>query len=189
MLTVILIGGNSSRMGRDKALLPFEGGTFISSLTERYRTLGPVAVSVNRAGRFEHGEALELVDSFPGKGPINGLYSAFSRTGEQHVFLTATDIPFGDPSLALRLEADLRDYDACVIRRKSRYIEPLFGVYAKSCFKTAESFLSGGDRAMQSLLKNLNVRYIDEKLLGAWDLDRILTNVNSPEDYRRIIGN
>ena len=51
MLTVILTGGSSRRMGRDKALLPFGDGTLLQTLIDRYAALGPVGVSVDAAGR------------------------------------------------------------------------------------------------------------------------------------------
>ncbi|MCL1828477.1 MAG: molybdenum cofactor guanylyltransferase [Oscillospiraceae bacterium] len=183
---MILIGGNSRRMGRDKALLPFEGGTFISSLTERYKTLGNVAVSVDIAGRFDCEGAVELVDKFPGKGPLNGLYSAFSETDEEYVFLTATDIPFGDAGLAEYLAHGLNGYDACVIRRANGYVEPLFAAYSRSCFNEVRDFLTHDKRAARELLEALNVRYIDESLLCRWDINKILLNVNTPEDYRAV---
>ena len=66
MLAVILTGGRSSRMGRDKALLPWGGREMSLTLAARYReTLGAVAMAVDRPGRFPIGDALELPDAFP----------------------------------------------------------------------------------------------------------------------------
>lgn len=187
MLTVILTGGMSRRMGRDKALLPWRGETMLSSLIERYgSSLGDVAVSVDRAGRFEHGQAIELVDVFPGLGPINGIYSAFSQTGSEAVFLTATDLPNGDPSLVKYLEMKRDGHDVCVICRENGNIEPLFAVYGRNCLPKAEEFLSSDRRALYSLIKELDAVYVPDSELSGWDLNKILINVNTPEDYEKL---
>lgn len=190
MLTVILIGGKSSRMGRDKALLPLEGATFLSHLIKKYgEALGPVAVCVDKSGRFEHAGAIELVDSYPGKGPMNGLYSAFSQTDAQSVFMTATDLPYGDPALVSYLAQRLGSYDACVIRRADGNVEPLFAVYARSCFDKVRAFLARDRRALNALVRELDVKTVDEaELTSRRDLDRVLMNVNTPEDYQAIQG-
>ena len=80
MLTVILTGGASRRMGRDKAMLKLGGKTMLQHLIDKYSTLGEVAVSVNERGRFPFAGARELADEFPDMGPLNGLVSAFSKT-------------------------------------------------------------------------------------------------------------
>ena len=72
MLAVILTGGKSSRMGRDKALLPVGGVPMARLLAERFRAAGfDVAFSVDRAGRFPLGDETELPDAFPGEGPLH----------------------------------------------------------------------------------------------------------------------
>lgn len=188
MLTVILVGGKSSRMGRDKAVLPLSGTTFASTLIKKYETsLGAVAVGVDRAGRFDLGGALELVDAFPGKGPMNGLYSAFTQTDAKSVFLTATDLPYGDPELVKRLESSLGGYDACIIRRSGGYVEPLFAVYSRSCFEKVKRLLESDRRALSALIEDINVNFLDETDLPGWDLEKILMNVNTPDDYERVL--
>ncbi len=182
-LAVILAGGRSSRMGRDKAGLPFGNGTMLSHLTEVYRQNFDVAVSVGEAGRFPVGEALELVDLRPGQGPLAGLETAFRRTEAETVFLTATDLPFGDQALALELVRRLGDGDACVIRRRDGGMEPLFGVYRRSCLSAAEACLDEGRRSCRALLERVDVRWAEEADLPGWDLDRVLQNVNTPEEY------
>lgn len=184
MLAVILTGGKSSRMGRDKAMLPVGGVPMARLLIERFRAAGfDVAVSVDRAGRFPLEGETELPDAFPGEGPLNGLYSAFTRTSESAVFFTATDLPGGDPALAKKLFSLLGEHDACLIRRADGRVETLFGVYARSCLPAAARCLKEGRRAVRAALEGLRVRWVEEAELPEWELERVLRNVNTPEEY------
>ena len=186
MLTVILTGGSSRRMGRDKALLPFAGETFLQRLIERYSAYGPVGVSVDRAGRFPFTGAMELTDAFPGAGPMNGVVSGFRATREDAMLLTAVDVPYGDPALALRLLELMGDADACLVRRGVKGIEPLFAVYGRTCLPAAEDCLREGRKSLRALLDAVKVRYVLPEELPGFDLERIFTNINTPEDYKQL---
>ena len=183
MLTVILSGGASRRMGRDKALLPYGGSTMLQHLIDKYAVLGEVAVSVNEAGRFPLRGALELPDPFPGEGPLNGIVAAFEKTDASEIFLTATDLPYGEPAAALELVRLRGDADACVLCGADGRNEPLFAVYDRSCAPVARACFAQGKRSFKALFASLNVRYVNFETLGASATAGMLTNVNTPEDY------
>ncbi len=188
MLTVILTGGKSRRMGRDKAMLPWHGGTLLQSLIDRYRAvLGEVAVSVNEPGRFSFNGAKELTDRFPGMGPLNGIVSGFENTSEETLFLTATDLPFGDPGLVLRLNELMGSADACVMRRGVKGFEPLFALYRRSCMEKAEKCFAENKKSFRDMLEMAEVRYVQESELCDFDLEHILCNVNTPEEWERAV--
>lgn len=190
MLTVILTGGGSRRMGRDKAGLPWMGKTMLQSLIDRYGAeLGPVAVSVNHAGRFSFTGAVELVDRYPDMGPLNGLLSAFEETAEDVVFLTATDLPFGDVKLVRFLAERMREADACVMRRGVKDLEPLFALYHRRSLPAVKACLEQGRKSFFALLDSVNVRYVAEEELRDFDLEHILFNVNTPEELEQALRN
>lgn len=174
---IILAGGKSRRMGVDKAGLLLEGESFVARLTARFRTqFGQVWVS-GPGG---------LADLRPDSGPLGGLEAAFVRTGAERLFLTAVDLPFGEPELARLLLDALGEWDACLIRRRGGRVEPLFAAYRASCLPRIQACLDGGRRAMGALLEGLDCRLLaEEELSPRFDLERILLNVNTPEDYRR----
>jgi len=184
MLTVILTGGASRRMGRDKALLPVGGKTMLQYLIDKYSaSLGSVAVSVNTAGRFPFSGATELVDRYPDMGPLNGIVSAFEETDADCVFMTGTDLPFGEPELVKRL-AELTGFaDACIMRRGKKGFEPLFAIYRRKCGDVAARCLAEGKKSIRDLLENVDVRYVEPEELAEFDLERILMNVNTAEEY------
>ena len=188
MLTVILTGGSSRRMGRDKALLPFGegGGTLLQYLIGRYGPMGPVAVSVDRPCRFPFTGALELPDEFPGQGPMNGIISGFRSTDAEALLMTAVDLPYGEPALAEKLLELSGDADACLVRRGPKGIEPLFAVYKRACLPVAEDCLRRERRSIMALLDRVKVRYVAPEELPGFDLEHIFTNVNTPEEFERL---
>ena len=187
MLTVILAGGASRRMGCDKADLPYGGTTLLQHLIEQYQCLGPVAVCVNQPGKYRFNGASELVDRFPDCGPLNGLVSAFEDTDADEVFLTAVDLPYGDADLALRLAQLRGDADACILQYGKKGAEPLFAVYGRRCGQLAKECLSQGKRSVFEIFSGLDLRLVHPEKLPEFSLDRILTNVNTPEEYRNLL--
>lgn len=184
---VILAGGMSRRMGRDKAALPFGEETMLSHLVNTYRPhFDLTAVSVNRTGRFDTAGAVEVVDRRPGDGPMAGLESAFLDTGADVIFLTGTDLPLGDPALALHLMELRGEHDACLIR-SARGIEPLFAVYSRACLSAAQSALDEGRRSMLQILNRVDTLEIPAETLTGFDVERVLTNVNDPAEYAKIL--
>ena len=180
---MILAGGKSSRMGRDKAALPLHGETFLARLVRQYSPVFPVYVSVGQAGKYDTCGAGKLVDLHPGVGPLAGLEAAFLETDAEAVFLTATDLPFGTLELAQRLLTMLGDADACVIRRNNGNLEPAFGVYRRSCLAPLTACLKEGRRSFRGLLDRVTVRWAGEAELGEFPLERLLQNINTPEAY------
>ena len=182
---VILAGGGSARMGRDKSRLPLGGRPLAEALAERYRPLGEaVYLSVSHPAEPAVPGAVLLPDLRPGQGPLAGLEAAFASTPAERVFLTAVDLPFGEPALARFLLDALGEWDACLLRRAGRP-EPLFAAYRRSCLPQVRACLDGGQRAMGALLDRLDCRFLEGRALAGFDLDRALFNANTPEDWTR----
>ncbi len=186
MLTVILTGGASRRMGRDKAMLPYKGKTMLQYLIDKYSVLGPVVVSVNEAGRFPFTGAVEKTDRYPGLGPLNGIAAGFEDGGEELLFMTGTDLPFGDLALLDKLLELMGDADACIIRQGKKDFEPLFALYRRPCGEKALGCLAEGKKSIREMLSQVNVRYVSPEELPGFDLERILVNVNTMEEYSLI---
>ncbi|WP_297209067.1 molybdenum cofactor guanylyltransferase [uncultured Flavonifractor sp.] len=173
---VILTGGRSSRMGRDKAALTLGGEALLTRLIARFRG------SFQRVWVSGPGG---LPDLRPGLGPLAGLESALACTGAERIFLTAVDLPFADPALARLLVERLGEADACLIRRRDGRAEPLFAAYRATCLPRVRACLDQDRRAMGALLDQLDCRFVAEEALPGFDLERILLNVNTPADWCR----
>ena len=181
---VILSGGQSRRMGRDKAGVMLTGRTLLNRMAAELAPLfGEVYVSVDRPGRYPGYR--ELADLRPGQGPLAGLEAAFLRTGAEAVFLAAVDLPFAGASLAARILAEAGVADACVIRRRSGETEPLFALYRRGCLEPLTACLNEGRRAVKALLDRVDCRWLEEDDLPELDLERALWNVNTGAELCR----
>ena len=186
MVTVILTGGASRRMGRDKATLLWNGGSMCQQLIDKYAPISEaVSYSVNERGRFSFENAVEIVDRFPDQGPLNGIVSAFEEFSCDMVFLTGVDIPLGEAALVQRLLELIGESDACVIMHGAKGIEPLFAIYRRSCAAPAREMLREGRRSFKAMFERIRVRYVTERELSGFELDRILANINTMEDYEK----
>lgn len=187
LTTVILTGGASRRMGRDKGSLRAGDQTLLERQTARWRgVFSGVAVSIGEHPRPLPPDTVSLADRFPECGPMAGLEAGLSAF-PGGVFLTAVDMPFGDPDLARALAERLGEDDVCLIRRESGRLEPLFAVYGPRCLPAVRESLEGGERSfVHGLFPRVKVRVVEEKDLPGFDLERILCNVNRPEDWERV---
>ncbi len=187
LITVILTGGASRRMGQDKGSLRVGDATLLERQVARWRDVfSGVAVSVGAHPRPLLEGVAALTDRFPGAGPMAGLEAGLSAF-PGGVFLTAVDMPFGDPDLARALAARLGEADVCLIRRANGRLEPLFAVYGPGCLPAVREGLAAGERSfVHGLFPKVKVRVIEEGELPGFDLERILCNVNRPEDWERV---
>ena len=184
---VILAGGMSRRMGRDKAALPFGEETMLSHLVHTYQPFFDLtAVSLNTPGRFDTAGAMEVVDRRPGEGPMAGLEAAFLDTAADVIFLTGTDLPFGDPALARHLVDNLGEHDICLIRSE-KGPEPLFAVYSSRCLSAIQASLEEGRRSMYGVIQKMDTLELAAEDLKQFDVARILSNVNDPEEYAKAL--
>ena len=187
VICVILAGGKSRRMGQDKAVLTIDNDTFLTHLINTFKSSYSVFVSLAESNKFPHPGAGEIIDLRPGKGPLAGLEAAFKQTDADLVFLTATDLPLGTLDLAKILIELIENYDACVIRRSDGLVEPLFAVYSSSCLPHVQRLLDEGHYSFRELLETIRVRWVPESQIMEHDLSKVLYNVNSPDDYQKVL--
>lgn len=187
LTTVILTGGASHRMGRDKGSLPVGEETLLEHLARRWSGLfSGVAAAVGQHERPLPAGVRPLLDRYSGAGPMAGLEAGLSAC-PGGVFLTAVDMPFGDPALARVLLQRLEGADVCLIRRRSGRLEPLFAVYGPGCLTPVRESLERGERSfVYGLFPRVAVRAVEEGELPGFDLERILCNVNRPEDWAAV---
>jgi len=180
---IILAGGQSRRMGRDKAHLPTGAGTLLERIVHR---LSPVVDDVIVAG----GPSLSIPgvrwvpDTRPGAGPLAGMAAGLDVMSGDLGWIVGCDLPDVEPRVGELLFASALDVDAVVPRLEARP-ECLCAVYRASLAGRILTMLDAGERRVTSLLDGIRVRYIEAAELRRVDPDlRSFRNLNTPGEYQ-----
>lgn len=178
-LTVqIILGGLSTRMGRDKALVTLGGKTLLERAIGRWQGYGSAfQLSVGAAERKSLAPVgtTAIADIYPERGPLGGLHAGLRHTPTDLMLLVAVDCPWLTQAHADRLLDAIGTADACVYTIDGRP-EPLFGLYRRSCMTPAETLILHGDNQMESLLSWVNTVTIPV------DDPTPFRSLNTPED-------
>lgn len=181
---VILVGGKSRRMGRDKAFLPWEGAPLIDRTLSVFRAnFASVLLVGDGAERFADYGCTVIPDIYPGSA-LGGLYTGLFHADRQYIFAASCDLPF--PNLALlRYLCSLKDGYDCVVPHSAQGMEPLFAVYAKSALPAMLALLEEGDFKILRLYPKLNTRFVGaDELTTIADYDKAFVNINTPEEFQ-----
>jgi molybdopterin-guanine dinucleotide biosynthesis protein A len=180
---LILAGGDSRRMGRDKALLPVGGRPMIASIADQLKTLfEEIVISADRPGDYGFLGLPVVPDLEPGQGPLRGIASSLPRMTHDLNFVTACDIPRIDLSFVIRLIKMSAGFDLILPYLDEGHYEPLFAVYRKSVAPEATRILEGGGRSILALLDRVKVN-----LVTIPDR-RWFKNINTETDYAELIA-
>ncbi|HCE66946.1 MAG: molybdenum cofactor guanylyltransferase [Geobacteraceae bacterium GWC2_55_20] len=184
---VILAGGQSSRMGSNKALLPIQGGRFIEAIYRRFSELFPeVLLVTNNPEQYAFLPCRKVGDLYAGMGALAGLHSGLRHAASPHIFAAACDMPWLNSALIRRL-AGLCDTADVVIPQGENGLEPLHAIYGKQCLGPMKESLETDRRRIVSFFPQVRVRQLRQEQVAAIDpgFDSF-RNVNTPADYYQL---
>jgi molybdopterin-guanine dinucleotide biosynthesis protein A len=183
---VILVGGKSRRMGRDKAFLEVAGKPLIERVLEVFReSFAQVVLVGDRAELFADYGLPILPDIFPGSS-LGGLYTGLHYAETEYVFVSSCDIPFPNAEILRYICSQKDGFDAVVPSTPLGY-EPLFALYSKSCLVPIRTNLENGEFCAYAYYPQIHVRYVLSEELAHFDRDgRAFVNINTPEEFARI---
>lgn len=188
MLTVcIQAGGQSSRMGEDKALKTFLGHPLIQRVVER---LAPIAdemiVTTNRPEEYRFLDLPLFPDIKPGRGALGGLYTAIASASQSIVAVAACDMPFASAALLQTASRLLvaEEVDVVIPRSEEGY-EPLHAVYRRAaCLPAIESALAADKWKVIAWFPQVKVRVLAPEEIKHDDPSGLaFWNVNTPEEF------
>jgi len=188
MTGIILAGGESRRMGTDKAFLKVDGRTIIEQILAVFSGLfGHCIIVTNTPDRYRS-YGVELVgDVYDVRGSLNGIYSGLLRSRDEYNFVVACDMPFLNPRLIAYMGEIAEGHDA-VVPRYQGYHEPLHAVYRKKLLPLIEAQIRKDDRRILNLYEHIDVRYLTEEEIDRFDPERrSFKNVNTPEEYKEAV--
>lgn len=181
----ILVGGQSRRMGANKALLTLtpNGPTVIDLVVRAVRQvtadIALVGMQLDRAG---YPDLPWVTEETPGAGPLAGIQAALIHARNDQVLIVACDIPFLNSELLRYMVAQPRDYDVLLPEIGQR-LHPMHAIYRRSCLPTIERYLERGESRVQGWFPEARVVVIPESVVAQHDpaLHSCL-NLNTPAD-------
>ncbi len=183
---VILAGGQSRRMGRNKALLPVGPQTLIEIVIERLReACTHLLLVTNTPEVYRHLDIPMVPDALPERQSLVGIYTGILHTAEP-AFVCACDMPFLNPRLIRFLLSLAEGTDVVIPRHDGRY-EPLHAVYAPACLDPIRRCVLRGGRSVD-FLGEVRTRVVDADEIRRFDPDlRSFVNLNTSEDYAQLL--
>jgi len=186
---IVLVGGKSSRMGRPKALLPFDGEPLIVHIVRILQRLFTDIVVVAAPEQTLPPLSATLVrDAVAYQGPVGGIYYGLQTARAEVCFITSCDAPFLNLELITYLIAQIADYDVVVPYWQDR-LQPLHAVYQRSVTSLLRAQLERGELRLTSLYQKIRARQVGAAELCRFDPEGLsFRNLNSPEDYQSALA-
>lgn len=189
MTSVILAGGRSSRFGCSKAFEPVGGKSLIQWVVDRLTPLSKeILIVTARSGDFAYSPSpmiKRVIDIYPGKGPLGGIYSGLVASLCSRAIVVACDMPFLSVALLDYMAQFIPAFDVVVPRMKEM-VEPLCAIYSKNCVVPIQRLLERNELAIRELFAAVRVKYVDEDNIDKLDPGHLsFFNVNTRADLNR----
>lgn len=207
MTSIVLAGGESSRLGFDKALEVLSGKSLIQWVIDRLAGLSTeiIVVASGRdcpdelrgaldpglgrqlaAARCPKSVAVKVVgDVYPSVGALVGIYSGLAASSASRAIVVGCDMPFLNAGLLGYMVGVSPAFDV-VVPRTAKGVEPLCAVYSKSCLGSIRSLLQRNELRIGQLLNMVKVRYVDEEEIARFDPEHLsFFNINTRADLGR----
>jgi molybdopterin-guanine dinucleotide biosynthesis protein A len=184
----VLAGGQSKRMGQDKAFLEVGGEPVIERVLAVVRPLSDDCfISTNSPTKYEQFSLRLVSDIYPDKAALGGIYSVIQAARHPAVLVVACDMPF--------LQADLLNYlmelaplaDVVVPLINPPQPETLHAVYSKRCLPAIESRLLANRLRITGFFEEVSVRYVERSEIATFDPDfHSFVNMNTPTEWQAV---
>ena len=182
----ILVGGASSRMGTDKALLELGGRNFVGRI---YAALEPITTKISLVGEKERFAALSPLPIVPDIhvrwGALGGLHAALAACSAEWAAVVACDLPFVTGELFVRLASLRKNFDAVIPVQMDGRLQPLCALYrAAACRDLSEELIAEGERRPRALLERVMTRRVAfDELCDLNHATSFFMNINTPQEY------
>jgi len=184
---IVLAGGKGLRLGHDKALEIIGNRGLLQRVVFHLSFFGSdiiiVAAKEQSFPRFVDYPKLRIVaDTYPGKGPLGGIYAGLATSDSFYNLVVACDMPFLNQAL-LRYMIQLSANFDLVVPRLGDMVEPLHAVYSKGCLAPIKYLLKQGNLRVAELFTLVRVRYVETMEINRFDPKHLsFFNINTEAD-------
>jgi len=187
MTGIILAGGKSQRMGKNKAFMDSGGIPLFERVYRIFREIfSEIIIVANDVLPFERYEAILRRDIILGKGALGGLYTGLFHSSNYHAFCSACDMPFLNPRVIKYMGKERDEYDV-IVPKTHDGLHPLHAIYSKKCLNPMSQSLDRNDLKIVNFFQQVRVRYIEEMEIREFDPDmRSVINVNTAEEMEAV---
>lgn len=179
---ILLAGGQSTRMGTDKGLLPFGDGSFASRILEVMEAFVSEIIIVSDHTEYDSFKPKRVEDLIKFSGPMGGIHSGLTHSQTEYNIILSCDVPLINKSvLKVLLNAADPEFDIIQLKYLNHAI-PLIGLYNKRCLGLCEQLLNMGERRLSSLIEKSKQKTIE---LGP-ELGPFTANINTPQQLNKL---
>ncbi len=185
---VVLAGGASRRMGRNKAFLELAGRPLIAHVLDRMAEVcQELLIVANDVPRYAGLGVRVVPDVFPNVGVLGGLHAGLQAARHDLILAVGCDMPFLNPALLRAFAAWAEGYDVAALRQEEQ-VETLHAAYRRTSLPAMEAAIRAGERRIISFFPDVRVRYIAPEEAEMLDPGlRSFRNVNTPEEWEEIL--
>jgi len=174
----VLTGGASSRMGKDKALLPFRGTTLVEWVAQQVKTAAGSVTLVGSASRYGFLGLPLIEDQHAGCGPLSGIEAALAHSAAEWNLVVACDMPnLTAPFLSWILKEAVGGQEDIVMPAGAGGREPLCAVYRRTCLPAARDALAREQYKVSEAFRSMRIKLLPVSEQTA------LANANTPLDW------
>lgn len=183
---VILAGGESRRMGRDKMQVKFRGETLLNrSIANLTPLFADIVLSVRHSVPVDVPQAnvMQIIDVGEGRGPMVGIAAALEYAKTDWIFAIGVDMPFVVPEVVQHMSEQRTGHDAVLAEIGGR-LQPMPAFYAKeACLPAMQARIEQGRRSLMRLIPALHATILTEDDFRPFDPDQhSFTDFDTPED-------
>jgi len=185
----ILAGGNSRRMGRDKATIQVNGKPLINLIyTEAKKVFRDIIIISNHHKNIDGIDAPIFKDITPIQSPIVGIVSALLYADTPYVFILPCDTPFVSQKSIEYMINEIHGEDLIIPRTKNGF-EPLYAIYSKSCISCLFKLIERNRLKVADIFPFLSLRILDEHPYYMNNGHLVFTNINAVDDLAILQNN
>ena len=167
-------------MGKDKALLQFEGNNLLDRAVDLCRTLCDEILISSDSAAHEINGLRRIADEQKDCGPMGGIYSCLKQSANEWNLVLSVDAPYVEPDFVRFLQKNTDEFEAVVPVHANKK-EPLIALYKRNTLPVFEYLLDEGNYKMHFLLKKIKTNFVDA---DGWvdEYPKLFRNLNFPED-------